>query len=517
MSPPPRSSIGEIVVERDALCASIIRSSLGSRVTLLFGSRQAGKTAVLRHIVKTVQPSSADVDVLGDFDLPVFVDLMRLPYDATPPDFFRLVLEAAHNACSKAIRGFAIPQSTQQEKLAGASPEAFASSIQLFRQGAGEVNLRFVFLLDEARRVLGPRFPRGFQDNLYALLFNPDLGVSDHLSFVFSGAQHLNQFFDDDTSPLGSRAESHIVVNLTAQGVQTLCARVFPLASGATLQSFGDWLYGLTTGQAGLTSMAVRLAAEHPTLDDALARRENIADELEGRAGALVNNWASSLTNEARAVVSEFGSRASITPKEIGRILSSHKLDAFATDRVVDELQYSGALVKQGGRLMKGNAFLWEYMERFGKDVRGSQEEREAWNLIEELELTLRDLISRVYEQNWPGGALDQMRANLGNDEWKKIVDLQSRSTGKYRFSPDYAGRDEMSCMYLGQLMTLMLHRTAWNLFKGLFRDQRHLQDLMAAITPVRADRAHFTSVPAKEVLRCKIACDDLLVITQGR
>lgn len=45
--------------------------------------------------------------------------------------------------------------------------------------------------------------------------------------------------------------------------------------------------------------------------------------------------------------------------------------------------------------------------------------------------------------------------------------------------TPDYAGRDEMSCMYLGQLMTLITHRQAWPLFKHLFRDQRELQDLM--------------------------------------
>src|SRR4051794_8600615 len=113
MSPQSNPSIRDLVIERDELCASIIKSSLGSRVALLFGSRQAGKTAVLRHIVRRAQLSSADVEILGDLDLPVFVDLMRLRHDATPPDFFRLVEENAHAACSKAIRGFGIPLSRQ--------------------------------------------------------------------------------------------------------------------------------------------------------------------------------------------------------------------------------------------------------------------------------------------------------------------------------------------------------------------------------------------------------------------
>jgi hypothetical protein len=442
---------------------------------------------------------------------------MRLPHDAAPVDFFRLLIQEGLEACRAKIQGFGIPSGRMENRPADSSPEAFANSIKLFRQAAGEVNLRFVFLLDEAKRVLGPRFPRGFQDNLYALLFNPDLGVSDHLSLVFSGAQHLNQFFDDDTSPLGSRAESHVVVNLTDNGVHTFCGAVFPSAPAQSVRTFAEWLYELTSGQAGLTAMAVHFALERTSLDQALAHREDISKELEARAAALVNNWASSFTDEARAVILDFGSRASITPKEISRLLSSRKMDAFATDRVVEELQYSSALVNRQGRLLKSNTMLWEYMDRFGKEDKGTQEEREVWNLIEEVELALRDLIKQTYQQKWPGKELDQMKAHLANDEWTKLLELQKRSAGKYRYSPEYAGRDEMSCMYLGQLATLILHGTAWPLFKHLFRDQRELQDLMAAVTPVRADRAHFTSVPSKELARCKIACDDLLVIAAMR
>lgn len=186
------------VVERDELCLNLLKSSLDARIGLLFGSRQAGKSAVLRRAVSLVTSSTADASVLCDIDVPVYVDLMRLQFDATPGDFFSFLAQQAQDACTTCISGFAI-SALHSRNRADASPDVFANDIQLLRQCAGEVNVRFVFLLDEAKRILGHRFPRGFQDNLYALLFNPDLGVSDYIAFVFAGAQHLYQFFDDDT------------------------------------------------------------------------------------------------------------------------------------------------------------------------------------------------------------------------------------------------------------------------------------------------------------------------------
>jgi hypothetical protein len=48
-----------------------------------------------------------------------------------------------------------------------------------------------------------------------------------------------------------------------------------------------------------------------------------------------------------------------------------------------------------------------------------------------------------------------------------------------------------------------------------MFRDKRELEDMTNAIMPVRNDRAHFSTVPSKELERCRIACDDLLVISE--
>jgi hypothetical protein len=367
--------------------------------------------------------------------------------------------------------------------------------------------------MDETKRILGDRFPRGFQDNLYALLFNPDLGVSDYIAFVFSGAQHLYQLSDDDTSPLGSRATSHVIENMSESDVHSFCTLVLPSSDQTRTDEFVTWLYGLTFGQAGLTAKALRMASELGSIESALDKRESLADELKTQSVGLVRNWASSFTDEARTVIVHFGSRTSVTQKEISRVLTEQKRDQYAADRVAEELLYTGAVINRHARLLKGNPLLWEYMDQYGKEDTGSEDEREAWNLIEEAELALREYVREKYQQEWPARAFEQMKIHLGIEEWNKLLDIQKRSIGKYAYSPSYTGRDEMSCMYLGQLLTLMIHGKAWPHFAHLFRDKRQLEDMMSAITPVRADRAHFTNVPEKELVRCKIACDDLLVI----
>src|SRR5437870_2873544 len=84
---PPRG--GHLCVGRDALAAAVLRSAADAGCVLLFGSRQSGKTTLLRKIQSDVLLQSPSPE--GRFTLPVFVDLMTLPYDAKPGDFFELV------------------------------------------------------------------------------------------------------------------------------------------------------------------------------------------------------------------------------------------------------------------------------------------------------------------------------------------------------------------------------------------------------------------------------------------
>ena len=104
------------------------------------------------------------------------------------------------------------------------------------------------------------------------------------------------------------------------------------------------------------------------------------------------------------------------------------------------------------------------------------------------------------------------MRRVLG-EQWKKVEEVRRKAT--YRLSPDYS-RTWMECMYLGQLGLLMEHNQAWELFKDKFGEKRHLRDRLQDIYPVRNDIAHFVrGLPAKELARCDIACDDILVIVR--
>ena len=67
--------------------------------------------------------------------------------------------------------------------------------------------------------------------------------------------------------------------------------------------------------------------------------------------------------------------------------------------------------------------------------------------------------------------------------------------------------------MYLGQLGKLIQSNQAWELFKDLFGDKKRFAGMLEGIYPVRNDIAHFAEVPEKELLRCKLACDDILVM----
>lgn len=69
--------------------------------------------------------------------------------------------------------------------------------------------------------------------------------------------------------------------------------------------------------------------------------------------------------------------------------------------------------------------------------------------------------------------------------------------------------------MYLGQLVQLIVYRDAWDLFKHLFRDKRQLEDILADVSPVRNDHAHFRRLPPRELLRCQLRCEDLLYLIE--
>ena len=85
---------------RKRLIDDVLRSTLTHGCTLLFGGRQSGKTTTLRNIAEQL-PQSHEGDEITLICVPVFVDLMRLNYDASPGDFFATLAHLSFNACAK--------------------------------------------------------------------------------------------------------------------------------------------------------------------------------------------------------------------------------------------------------------------------------------------------------------------------------------------------------------------------------------------------------------------------------
>jgi hypothetical protein len=219
-------------------------------------------------------------------------------------------------------------------------------------------------------------------------------------------------------------------------------------------------------------------------------------------------------SDDARIVIDRFALATQLSKKDLATLLDEAGRDRFAADRVWNELQYVGIATAHGGKLTKLNDLFWNYHSIYQPTYRASDTEREVWSLIEETETTLRSLVFSRYESEWPGRTLEKMQEILGA-EWAKIQEIKRKSDSAYRFSADHR-RDLMDCMYIGQVANLILSRKAWHLFSGVFRDKRELEDWLRGIQPVRNDRAHFAPVPEKELLRCRVACDDLLVVIQN-
>ncbi|MCC5619612.1 hypothetical protein LC605_32115 [Nostoc sp. CHAB 5836] len=477
-----------------------------SNAVLLYGGRQAGKTAFLRRLHDFSLAQPANVADLSSYELFIYVDLSRLLYDATPADFYRLLYSKTLVACKTRVIGFVQTDEHSPDDL-----DSFVIALLGIATACRQVDVRFIFLLDEAKRVLGTRFPRGFQDNLFSLLFG-EAGEQLKIAMVFAGNQHLDEFLKDDTSPIGSRSLSVSLSNLAKCDVQELIARVNQeLVRSVDVVALSEKIIPLTGGHAGLTARLVEraFAGIHASEPD------SFAGELASNSEVLFENWILVMSPEARELIAYFATTKSITVPQLADRLAKRNLNKYLARRVFDEYEYTGIGLRVGDELIACNSLFWDYAQVFKvEDVRASDAET-VWSLIERTELALRQLVLQRLNTRFGQTTDDRMRKVLGDKSWEQIVATQEKSKHQYRYARESSQRDLMSCMYLGQLGMLMTNGATWDLFKNSFRDKRELEDKLACIMPVRNDRAHFTPVPSKELDRCRIACDDLLTIAE--
>lgn len=493
---------------RDRLCEDVLRSVSSHGCVLLFGGRQAGKTSFLHHIVDqldTVVESSSATQV----QIPVFVDLMRLPYDATPCDFFAMLALLSIQACRSHFPRL-VREKELKRKINGL--ESFEREVMRLRS-ASSCDLRFVYLLDESKRVIGPRFPRGFHDNLFHLLFG-DSEIQGVCSVVFAGAQELYILCEDDTSPIGSRAAKHCLTNLAPEAIDLMVQAIAGHLESHQAKLITEEVYRWTGGHAGLSYGLLRALLSHESLDLDTVKHE--VDRFRTERSELFQLWVSGLTDEGRVVHDVVIDRGRISVDQIAEHLRRKGLGAYRSDRAADELQYVGIARREGDVLVASNSLYSSVARLYVAPAATTELERRVWPLVEQTELGLRQLVRAGFNAKWGAHADEHIRSGLGDDSWFKILENREKYLKSYPRSQSAIDSGEvLHFTYLGQLVQLIMWKKSWDQFKHLFRDSRELEDMIRDILPVRNDGAHFRSVPNHELDRCRVRCIDLLTILE--
>jgi hypothetical protein len=353
------------------------------------------------------------------------MDLMKLPYDATPPDFFQLAVELATRACASRVDGFktgANPRRGAERRTV----EGFKSEMLRLEEATG-VQLQFVFLLDEAKRVLTTRFPRGFQDNLFALMFGD---ASGPYSFVLVGAQELYRLCEDSTSPIGSRAAKRFVCNLRSDALSEIIRLHQPNIDDAVLQERTALLYHQTGGHAGLSTALARRFADLPG-----ASANDLGPLIEAvqrERSELFQMWIHNFSPEARAVGEALMISGHMTIEEMAAHLRSSDLPPYRADRASEELQFTGVAIADGKQVVSVNTMYIETARRYVVAERGAACEQELWALIREAETGLRQLIRSEFNKKWPGSANAQIRAILGEQAWRALDEMRAKNEKSY-------------------------------------------------------------------------------------
>ncbi|MDZ3825626.1 hypothetical protein [Pseudomonas monsensis] len=385
----------------------------------------------------------------------------------------------------------------------------FSSALNMVKEKCGEVEISLIFLLDEAKRVLTDRFTRGFQDNLFALLYGDSELRPIRLSIVLAGAQHLYKLSEDSTSPIGSRAVSITLKNLKLSDVDEYC-KCLSGTDALTRSACVDFIHQQTGGHAGLMS---RFVDELSDASSGVADFQIISEIIFARNRGLFDNWIGSFTPEALYVAHALSGVKSLSQADTAQCLVNGGLNRFTATRVMDEFCFTGIAVQNARNISPVNEVFWSYFNCSLLALDTGAKTHETWRLIEDTELLLREAVFQTYSTVFGDNALVSMKKVLGDATFDKIQTIQDKSLKQYRLSKQVDGRDLMSCMYIGDLQALIISNLAWVHFKGKFRDKREFEDIIKAIAPVRNDRAHFSIVPEKELERCRIACDDLIVL----
>ena len=351
------------------------------------------------------------------------------------------------------------------------------------------VDLRFVYLLDESKRIIGDRFPRGFHDNLFHLLFGGST-IQGICSIVFAGAQESYRLCEDDTSPIGSRAAKHCLTNLAPDAVREMAGAIVGPSHSSRTDDLADEVYQWTGGHAGLHAALLRgLAESHGSVADV----PDVVRVLRTERSELFQVWVNALTTEARVVHDVLLDRGRLKDTEIIEHLRRNCLAVHRYDRVADELQYVGLARREGDQLLSCNKVYSEVAQLYVRPPAATELESSVWSLVEQTEVGLRHLVRDAFDRRWSQQADEYIHRALGEESWTRIIANRDKYARSYLRSQQTVNTDEvLNFTYLGQLGQLVTWNRSWDLFRHLFRDKRELEDMIRDIVPVRNDTPTF-------------------------
>ena len=490
----------EFCFGRDELCDILVRSALESGTVLFFGCRQAGKSTVLLRLSKRLT-DAAMTDEATQLVIPVYMDLQRLSAEADSSECFRAMVTEAANTCGKL--GIQTIDTLATSASAVYVLDHLVSSLAELRKRLQRSDATFLFLFDESKRVLGKRFPRGFQDNLFAFVYGQHQ-LSGCVSIIFAGAQELYDFSIDETSPIGSRAATCLLTNLDLDAVNSIAAAMG--FDDEEAQRFSQRIFLLAGGQAGLSC---RILGDAATTKGVLDGEGLI--ELRQTHSALFQIWNAALSDEARCIQDLLVERQQVSFKDILSSLSVAGLDRYKADRVADELVFSGLARRLPFGLAIANQLYASFVQAHMAPDEENPQVESAWSKIERTELLLRTIVRKAYGAKWNMQADAKMESVIGTLSWQKIQANKAKSARSYRYSLHTPDDDILHYAYLGQLIELMLSNLVWSDFRSSFRDKRELEDISRDVSAVRNDSAHFRLIPERELFRCALRCEDLM------
>lgn len=509
----------QIYVGREDVKNKIIKEALTRRCVLLFGGRQSGKSTLLLKVMSDLS-RKMKMDKLDSFTCPVYVDLTTLPSNAETPDFFNLLVTSAISSCCKFIDGF---DSTKFNKQSCNNIEIFTDRILEITKNTGNIDLTFLFLIDESERILGERFPRGFQDNLFAILYGAELAPKLNIGIVFTGAQQLFAFSEDDTSPIGSRASYVFLRNFKTDDCHLYFSKLKSIFNLSIPEEMHQSIIALTGGHPGTLSRTC-----YYVLSENINNNDAFKDSLETFKSdfkQLFKLWNSNLSTQAKVIHNKLFVKKQLTLNEIFEVFKSNKWDPVLAEKSIDELVFTGIANFDDNALNLCNELYWDFISRFllddhhtfilNNNDRHSSLRENTWKAIERAEIALRTYISLTYKEKFHNTVNEKIRLALGTDSYNKIISNVTKSNNRYKYTKRQAELDIFDGLYLTQLGQLMSWNVSWPYFSHLFKDKRELDSILAPIYAVRTDEAHFYDVPHRELERCKLHCEDLLFILE--